>query len=109
MNQVILIGRVGSEPKNYAKAGEKDIVGISMATNEYYHDAQGQRIEVTEWHNVLAFSHLGTFALSQIRKGEKIVVVGKIKTKKYLDSNGVERYSTSIHADSIEIFKAIEK
>lgn len=105
MNQVILIGRVGNEPKNYAKETENAIVGFSLATNEYYQDKQGQRVELTEWHNVIAFNHLGTFVLSQVSKGDKVVIVGKIKTKKYLDNNGIERYSTNINAESIDIFK----
>lgn len=106
MNQVILIGRVGNEPKSYAKVTENVIVGFSVATNEYYTDKQGQRVELTEWHTVYAFNHLGTFVLSQVSVGDKLVIVGKIKTKKYLDNNGIERYSTSINAESVDIFKS---
>lgn len=102
MNHVFLVGRLGDNPKNFAKEGEKSIVGFSIATNEVYTDKAGNKIESTEWHNVIAFGGRGDSILKYLQKGDKVCVNGKIQYKKFLKSNGEESVATQIVVENFE-------
>src|SRR5271166_2804020 len=98
LNRVQLIGNLGRDPEvRHTQAG-KTVVTLSIATSENWKDDMGNRVERTEWHRVVIFNEgLGTIAEKFLAKGAKVFVEGKLTTRKYTDSDGVERYSTEIH------------
>jgi single-strand DNA-binding protein len=101
MNSVLLRGRVGGDPRvNQTKNGSK-VASFSVATNESYVDKQGQKQQVTDWHNVVVWGNLAEAVGVGVRKGSDVVVLGKMKTRKYQDKSGVEKYTTEINAEGV--------
>ncbi len=100
VNKVILVGRLGRDPEIYEFEGGNKKISFSLATTESYRDREGNWQDQTEWHNIVGYRYLAekTFA-----KGDLVYVEGKIKTRKYTDNNGVEKYITDIVADKINI------
>ena len=95
MNKVILIGRIGNDPElNYVQP-ENPVANFSLATSESYKNQQGERVENTEWHNIEVWGKLAEVAGKHFKKGELLMVEGKIKTNTY-EKNGEKRYSTKI-------------
>lgn len=103
MNKVILIGRIGQDPKvSYTTSGQA-VANFSVATDEGYRDKQtGQKVERTEWHRIVAWRHQAEFVGNYLGKGRLVMVEGKLQTRKWQDQNGQDRYSTEIIADSIQ-------
>ncbi len=103
MNKVIIIGRVGQEPKvSYTTSGQA-VANFSVATDEGYRDKQtGQKVERTEWHRCVAWRHQAEFVGNYVGKGRLVMVEGKLQTRKWQDQNGQDRYSTEIVADNIQ-------
>lgn len=98
VNKVILIGNLGKDPEvRNAQDGSK-IVSFSVATSESWKDKQsGERKDRTEWHRVVLFNdRLGEVAEKYLRKGSKVYIEGSLQTRKWTDSNNVERYSTEV-------------
>lgn len=98
VNKVILIGNLGKDPEvRNAQDGSK-IVSFSVATSETWKDKQsGERKDRTEWHRVVLFNdRLGDVAEKYLRKGSKVYIEGSLQTRKWTDSNNVERYSTEV-------------
>jgi single-strand DNA-binding protein len=97
LNRVNLIGHIGKDPElRYNPAG-KAITSLSLATTEKWKDKQtGENQERTEWHRLVCFERLAEVCRDYLKKGSKIWIEGKLKTTKYTDKNGVERYSTAI-------------
>jgi single-strand DNA-binding protein len=99
INKVILVGNVGKDPviryfdKGVAKAT------FPLATSESYTNQQGETITSTEWHNIVLWRALAEVAEKTVKKGSQIYVVGKIKTRSYVDKDGVNKYITEILAD----------
>lgn len=102
MNKVILIGNVGSDPE-VRQAGQTKVVQLSLATNEYYTNKQGERVTNTEWHKLEAWDKKADIIEKYITKGSRIAIEGQIKTEKYTDNEGKERYITKIRVTSIEM------
>jgi single-strand DNA-binding protein len=102
LNRVTLIGTMGKDVEmRYAQSGTP-IASFSLATNETWKDKQtGEKREATEWHNISIFGKLAEMAGQYLSKGSNIYLEGKIKTEKYTDQNGVEKYSTKIIADNL--------
>ena len=92
LNKVILIGRLGADPKTFTNAA-----GLSVATSESYQDASGTWKEVTEWHRVTVFKQLAERA-AKFEKGDLVYCEGKQKTRKYTDNEGNERSVTEVIA-----------
>ncbi len=103
VNKVILVGNLGNDPEvRYASNGNA-ITNITLATSESYKDKNtGQMVDKTEWHRVVFFQKLAEIAGEYLRKGSQIYVEGKLKTTKYTDNNGVEKYSTDIVVDGFD-------
>ena len=103
INKVILVGNLGQDPEvRYASNGNC-ITNVSLATSESYKDKNtGQEVEKTEWHRVVFFQKLAEIAGEYLRKGSQIYIEGKLKTTKYTDNNGVEKYSTDIVVDGFD-------
>jgi single-strand DNA-binding protein len=99
MNRVTLIGNLGNDPevRNLPNGGK--VVGIRLATTESWRDKQtGERRDATEWHNISIFNEgIGKVAEQYLKKGSKVMVEGQLKTRKWQDQNGNDRYSTEIH------------
>ncbi|EGB13355.1 single-strand binding protein [Pseudodesulfovibrio mercurii] len=103
MNKVIIIGRVGQDPKvSYTTSGQA-VANFSVATDEGYRDRQtGQKVERTEWHRVVAWRQQAEFVANYIGKGRLVLVEGKLQTRKWQGQDGQDRYTTEIVADNIQ-------
>ena len=102
LNKVFIIGRLGRDPDTRYTAAGLPAASFSVATDESYKDKQGQKVDVVEWHNVTAFGKTAEFVSSYLSKGRLVYVEGKIKTEKYTDKQGVEKYATKILADRVQ-------
>ena len=101
INKVILVGTLGKDPEvRYSQSGGA-IASVSLATNEKWKDKNGEMQERTEWHRVKFFGRLAEIAGEYLKKGGQCYVEGKLRTEKYTDKQGVERYSTDIIADEM--------
>jgi len=98
MNRVTLVGNVGKDPESKSFNNGGKVVNFSIATSETWKDrTSGERKEKTEWHNVAVFQDgLTDLAEKYIRKGSKVLVEGKLQTRKWQDQSGADRYSTEV-------------
>jgi single-strand DNA-binding protein len=104
VNKVILVGNLGNDPEiRYTQAGAA-ITSVSLATSETWKDKQtGQPQERTEWHRVVFFNRLGEIAGEYLRKGSKIYVEGSLRTRKWQDKEGQDRYTTEIIGNEMQM------
>lgn len=102
MNKIILIGRAGKDPET-VKTETVNITKFSLATSEYFKDKQGEKKEVTEWHNIVCFSNLATIAEKYIHKGDQVCIEGKVQTRSWEDKDGNKKYTTEVIANNIEL------
>ena len=104
INKVILVGNLGNDPETrYTQAGAA-ITNVSVATSETWKDKQtGQPQERTEWHRVVFFNRLGEIAGEYLRKGSKIYVEGSLRTRKWQDKEGQDRYTTEIVGNEMQM------
>jgi len=104
LNKVMLIGNIGKDPEvRYTQAGQA-VTNISIATTERYKDKQtGQQKEITEWHRVVFFNRLAEIAGEYLKKGAVCFVEGQMRTRKYTDGNGIEKYTTEIVGSSMKM------
>jgi single-strand DNA-binding protein len=104
VNKVILVGTLGNDPETRYSANGGAITSLSLATNESWTDkATGEKQERTEWHRVKLFGRLAEIAGEYLRKGRQAYIEGKLRTDKYTDKDGIERYSTNIVADELQL------
>jgi single-strand DNA-binding protein len=105
INKVILVGNVGKDPviryfdKGVAKAT------FPLATSETYTNQQGETITSTEWHNIVLWRALAEVAEKSVKKGSQLYIVGKIKTRSYVDKDNVNKYITEILADTLLVLE----
>lgn len=104
VNKVILVGNLGKDPEvRYAPSGDA-ICNFSLATTESWKDkSSGERKELTEWHRVSFFGKLAEIAGQYLKKGSQVYVEGSLRTRKWTDKEGVERYSTEIRGDEMKM------
>lgn len=99
INKVIIIGHLGRDPED-----RNGVVNISVATTESWKDKQtGEKKDVTEWHRVTFFGKLAEIAAQYLTKGSQVYVEGRLRTNKYTDKDGIERYQTGIIADRMQM------
>lgn len=103
VNKVILIGHLGKDPEVRHLEGGNMVANFTMATNEYYKDKQGTRVERTEWHTIAAWRGLAELAEKYLRKGHQVYVEGRIRTRQYQDKENQTRYVTEIVAEEITL------
>ncbi|RBP01070.1 single-strand binding protein [Roseiarcus fermentans] len=98
LNKVLLIGNLGKDPEVRTSAGGQRVVTFSLATSESWRDkTTGDRKEKTEWHNVVVFNEaLGKIAEQYLKKGSKAFVEGQMRTRKWQDSSGQDRWTTEV-------------
>ncbi|MFZ0282771.1 MAG: single-stranded DNA-binding protein [Bacteroidales bacterium] len=106
INKVILVGHVGKDP--VVRYFEKGVAKATfpLATSEQYTNQQGETITTTEWHNIVLWRALAEVAEKSVKKGSQVYIVGKIKTRSYVDKEGNNKYITEILADA---FLVLEK
>ena len=104
INKVILVGNLGNDPEvRYSQSGMA-MTSISVATSESWKDkTSGEQQERTEWHRVKFFGRLAEIAGEYLKKGSQVYIEGKLRTDKYTDKAGVEKYSTDIIADEMQM------
>ncbi len=104
INKVILIGNLGRDPETRYMPSGKAATNFSIATSERFKDREtGEPQERTEWHRVATFDRLAEIAAEYLKKGSKVYIEGKLRTRKWTDKEGKERYSTEIIADQMQM------
>lgn len=101
VNKVILVGNLGKDPEVRYLEGGTPVANFTLATSESYKDKNGNKIEQTEWHNIVVWRGLAEVAEKYLRKGSMVYVEGKLRTRSWDDKDGVKRYSTEIIADNM--------
>ena len=100
INKVILIGNLGKDPEVRSLESGTKVASFSLATTESYKNKEGQKVEQTEWHNIVMWRGLAEVAEKYLRKGAQIYLEGKIRTRTWDDKEGNKRYITEIIADT---------
>ena len=104
VNKVILVGNLGADPETRSMPSGMTVTNIRIATSESWKDkATGAQQERTEWHRIALFGRLGEIAAEYLRKGSQVFIEGKIRTQKWQDKQGNERFSTEIVADNMQM------
>jgi len=104
VNKVILVGNCGKDPDTRYTPSGSAVTNISIATSEQWTDKQsGQKQERTEWHNVVFFNRLAEIAGEYLRKGSQVYVEGSLRTRKWQDKSGNDRYTTEIVASEMQM------
>ena len=104
VNKVILVGNLGADPDKRSTQGGTTITTLSLATSESWKDKQtGEKKERTEWHRVKLFGKLGDIAADYLQKGRQVYIEGSIRTEKYTDKQGIEKYATDIIASEMQM------
>jgi single-strand DNA-binding protein len=106
VNKVILIGNLGADPETrYLPSGDA-VTNIRVATTEQFKDKSGEKQEHTEWHRISFFGRLAEIAGEYLKKGSPVYVEGRIRTRKWQDKEGQDKYSTEIVADRMQLLGA---
>jgi len=104
VNKVILVGNLGADPETRYTAGGDAICNIRLATTDSFKDkTTGEKREVTEWHRVVFYRKLAEVAGQWLKKGSQIYIEGRIKTRKWQDKDGQDRYTTEIEATEMQM------
>jgi single-strand DNA-binding protein len=100
-NKVQLIGHVGQDPEIKSFEGGKKVANITIATNDYYINDKGDKIEQTEWHRVSAWGKVADIIEKYVTKGKEVAIEGKLTHRSYDDKDGTKRYITEVVANDI--------
>jgi single-strand DNA-binding protein len=105
INKIILVGNVGKQPEVRAlQQSGNEVATFTLATSETWKDkSTGEKREATEWHPIVIFNkHLVSFVKQYVNKGDKLYIEGKLKTRKWQDKNGADKYSTEIVLENFQ-------
>jgi single-strand DNA-binding protein len=109
VNKVILIGNLGRDPETRYTADGAAITNITLATTDTWKDkATGEKKEQTEWHRVAFFGRLAEIAGEYLKKGRQVYVEGRLRTRKWQDKDGQDRYTTEVIADTMQMLGSRE-
>lgn len=100
-NKVQLIGNLGMDPEVKALDGGKKLAKVSIATNETYKNAKGERVTETQWHNLIAWGKTAEIVEKFLKKGSEVAVEGKLINRNYTDKEGIKRYVTEIEVSEL--------
>ena len=109
LNKVMLIGNVGRDPNvrylegNNPGAQGRKVATFTLATSERFRDRSGETRENTEWHNIVAWGQPADVCERFVRKGTQLYIEGRLRTRKYTDRNGQEKYTTEINVDTLQL------
>ena len=102
VNKVILVGNLGKDPEVRHLENGAAVANFSIATSETYKDKKtGEKVSQTEWHNIVAWRGLAEIAERYLKKGHKVYIEGKLKTRSWQDQDGNNRYSTEVITDNL--------
>jgi single-strand DNA-binding protein len=109
VNKVILVGNLGKDPETRYSPDGGAICNINIATTESWKDkATGEKKEATEWHRVVLYSRLAEIAGEYLKKGRSVYIEGRLKTRKWTDKEGVEKYTTEVIASELQMLGSRE-
>lgn len=104
VNKVIQVGNLGADPERRATAGGTSVTSLRIATSESWKDKQtGEQQERTEWHNVVFYNRLAEIVGEYLKKGSQVYVEGSLRTRKWQDKNGNDRYTTEVIASEMQM------
>jgi single-strand DNA-binding protein len=104
VNKVILVGNLGADPDTRYMPSGKAVTNIRIATSESWKDKQtGDQQERTEWHSIVMYDKLGEIAAEYLRKGSQVYIEGKLRTRKWQDKEGKDRYTTEVIASEMQM------
>jgi single-strand DNA-binding protein len=104
VNKVIIVGTLGKDPETRYMPSGSAVTNMRLATNEQWKDKQtGEQQERTEWHSIAMFGRLAEIAAEYLRKGSQVYIEGKLRTRKWQDKEGKDRYTTEIVADEMQM------
>jgi single-strand DNA-binding protein len=106
INRVTLLGNLGKDPDLRTSPEKTPVCVLRIATDERQRDKEGEQSVHTEWHDVVTFGRTAEVCASVLRKGREVYVEGRLRTKKWQDKEGHDRYGTEIHATSVEFVGA---
>ena len=107
INKVILVGNLGKDPETRYMPNGKAVTNFTVATSESWKDKQtGEQREQTEWHNIVMYDRLAEIAAEYLRKGSQVYLEGKLRTRKWQDKEGRDRYTTEIQANEMQMLGA---
>ena len=101
LNKVMLIGNLGKDPEVRAIPSGVKVANFSIATSESYTNKEGQKVDKTEWHNIVMWRGLAEVAEKYLKKGSQVFVEGRLQTRSWDDQNGNKRYTTEVVADNM--------
>lgn len=105
-NRVIIVGNLGKDPESKSLPSGDCVTNFSVATGESWKDKSGEKQERTEWHKICMFGRLAEVASKYLRKGSKVLIEGSLRTNKWTDTDGKDRYSTEIIGSSLQMLDA---
>ena len=100
-NKVQLIGHLGNDPEIITLDSGKKLAKFNMATNETYKNNQGEKITETQWHNLIAWNNIADITEKYVKKGQEIVIEGKLTSRSYEDKEGAKKYVTEVVVNEI--------
>lgn len=104
VNKVIIVGNLGRDPETRYMPNGEAVTNIAVATTESWKDKNsGEKKELTEWHRITFYRKLAEIAGQYLKKGSQVYVEGRLQTRKWTDKDGVERYTTEIIADTMQM------
>ncbi len=103
VNKVILVGNLGRDPETRYMPNGDAITNISIATTSTWKNKAGEKQEATEWHRIAFFGKLAEIAGEYLRKGSQVYIEGKLRTRKWQDKDGLDKYTTEIIADAMQM------
>jgi len=104
INKVIIVGNLGQDPETRYMPSGKAVTNLRVATSESWKDKQtGEQREQTEWHSVVMYDRLAEIAAEYLRKGSQVYLEGKLRTRKWQDKEGRDRYTTEIQANEMQM------
>ena len=106
VNKVILVGRLGKDPETHYMPNGDAVTNVTLATSETWKDKAGEKQEKTEWHRVTFYRKLAEIAGEYLKKGSMVYVDGRLETRKWTDKAGVEKYTTEIIANEMQMLSS---
>jgi len=103
VNKVILVGNLGRDPETRYMPDGAAITNFSIATTEQWKDKSGEKQEKTEWHRISTFQRLAEIAGEYLKKGSQVYIEGRLQTRKWTDKDGVEKFTTEVIADRMQM------
>lgn len=104
INKVIIVGHLGNDPEMRSMPNGETVANISVATSEAWTDKNtGERREVTEWHRIVFYRKLAEICGQYLKKGAQVYIEGRLRTRKWQDQNGQDRYTTEIQGDVMQM------